>query len=43
MEMSGFLLGNACTGWSGEACISWSERHLELTVRNPDIQKQIPA
>jgi len=40
MEVNGFLLDNAYTGWSGKARISWPEHHLELTVRDPDIQRQ---
>jgi aldose 1-epimerase len=40
MEVSGFLLDNAYTGWSGEACITWPEHHLQLTVRQPDVQSR---
>ncbi|OIQ72801.1 aldose 1-epimerase [mine drainage metagenome] len=38
MDVNGTLIDNVYTGWSGEACISWPEHRLALTMRVPDIQ-----
>jgi len=37
MAVSGALVDNAYTGWSGEACITWPEHQLSLTMREPNI------
>jgi len=37
MDVNGTLIDNAYTGWSGEACISWPEHQLALTMHVPDI------
>lgn len=38
MAVSGDMIDNVYTGWSGQASMVWPEHHLALTLSVPDIQ-----